>query len=56
MEVCREMYEEFHILKWAKETRFLSRIEILIYLHQQYNFIAQLRGDTRNSELIKESF
>jgi hypothetical protein len=50
------MYEGFDILKWAKETRFLGIIEILIYLHHQYNFIEQLREDTRNSELIKESF
>jgi len=53
LEVCREMYEGFDILKWAKETRFVTIIDILIYLHLQYNFIAQLRGDTRNSELIK---
>jgi len=40
-------------LKWAKEKRFVTIIEILIYLYLQYNFIAQLRGDNKNNELIK---
>jgi hypothetical protein len=50
------MYEGFDILKRAKETRFVSIIETLNYLYHQYNFIAQLRGDTRNSKLIKKYF
>jgi len=39
------MYKGLDIFKWAKETRFVSRIEMLIYSHQQYIFFAQLRRD-----------
>jgi hypothetical protein len=35
----------------GKETRFVSRIEMLIYSHQQFIFCTQLRIDTWNNEL-----
>jgi hypothetical protein len=44
---CAEDVRGVPYLEWAKETRFLGIIEILIYLHQQYNFFAQLRADTK---------